>query len=78
MKTTIRWNCFAAGALFLSLTAMLCLWSIDSSRAQDKTGGAVGANAQAEDLLDLRGDVPNTESILVPTHLLLPAFNARY
>jgi hypothetical protein len=44
--------------LFLTLTAMLCLRSLDSGRAQDKTGGAVGANAQAEDLLDLRGDVP--------------------
>jgi DMSO/TMAO reductase YedYZ molybdopterin-dependent catalytic subunit len=63
MKMTIRWNRFVSCALFLSLTAMLCLRSIDSGRAQDKTGGAVAANAQAEDLLDLRGDVPNPRRI---------------
>jgi len=63
MKMTIRWNRFGSCALFLSLTAMLCLRSIDSGRSQDKTGGAVGANAQAEDLLDLRGDVPNPRRI---------------
>ena len=60
MKLTIRWNRFTSCTLFLSLTGMLCLWSIDSGRAQDKTGGAVGAKAQAEDLLDLRGDVPES------------------
>jgi hypothetical protein len=49
MKMTIRWNRFAAGALFLNLTAMLCLWSVDSGRAQDKTGGALGAPSQGGD-----------------------------
>ncbi len=63
MKMTIRWSRFASCALLLSLTAMLCLRSIDSGRAQDKTGGPVGANAQAEDLLDLRGDLPNPRRI---------------
>ncbi len=42
---------------------MLCLRSIDSGRTQDKTGGAVAANAQADDLLDLRGDLPNPRRI---------------
>ena len=55
MKMTIRRNLFASSALFLSLTWGLCLWSVDSVRAQDKTGGAAGA----ADSLDLRGDLPN-------------------
>ncbi len=42
---------------------MLCLWSIDSAWAQDKSGGAGGTNARAEDFLDLRGDVPNPRRI---------------
>jgi hypothetical protein len=41
----------------------VCLQSIDSGWAQDKTGDEVGANTQAEDLLDLRGDVPNPRRI---------------
>jgi DMSO/TMAO reductase YedYZ molybdopterin-dependent catalytic subunit len=59
MKMTIRRDLFASSALFLSLTWGLCLWSIDSLRAQDKTGGAAGAAAS----LDLRGDVPNPPQI---------------
>jgi hypothetical protein len=62
MKMTIRWNRFAS-CTFLSLTWMLCLQSIDIGWAQVKTGDAVGANAQAEDLLDLRGDLPNPRRI---------------
>jgi hypothetical protein len=55
MKMTIRWNSFAFCTLFLSLTWMLCLEHIDSGWAQDKTGDAIGATAQEEDFLDLRG-----------------------
>ena len=77
MKLTIRWNRFTSCTLFLSLTWMLCLWSIDSGRAQDKTGGAVGAKAQAEDLLDLRGDVPNPRRIDVPELHKLPRAETR-
>jgi DMSO/TMAO reductase YedYZ molybdopterin-dependent catalytic subunit len=62
MKMTIRWNRFAS-CTFLSLMWMLCLQSIDIGWAQVKTGDAVGANAQAEDLLDLRGDLPNPRRI---------------
>ena len=59
MKMTIQWKRFASGVLLLSLTWMLCLRSIDNGWTQDKTGDAAGANPQADDLLDLRGDVPN-------------------
>jgi DMSO/TMAO reductase YedYZ molybdopterin-dependent catalytic subunit len=57
---TIRWNRLAARTLFLSLTWMLFLLSLDSGWAEDKTGAA---GAQAEDFLDLRGDVPNPRRI---------------
>jgi DMSO/TMAO reductase YedYZ molybdopterin-dependent catalytic subunit len=63
MKMTIRWNRFASGVLLLSLTWMLCLQSIESGWTQDKTGDAIGANAQAEGSLDLRGDLPNPRQI---------------
>jgi hypothetical protein len=56
-------NRFASCALLLTLTGMLCLWSIDSAWAQDKSGGEGGANARPEDHLDLRGDVPNPRRI---------------
>ena len=42
---------------------MLCLQSIDIGWAQVKAGDAIGANAQAQDLLDLRGDLPNPRRI---------------
>jgi DMSO/TMAO reductase YedYZ molybdopterin-dependent catalytic subunit len=63
MKMTIRWKRFASCVLLLSLTWMLCLRSIDSAWTQDKTGDAVGANLQADGLLDLGGDVPNPRRI---------------
>jgi DMSO/TMAO reductase YedYZ molybdopterin-dependent catalytic subunit len=63
MKMRIPWKRFASCVLLLSLTWMLCLRSIDSGWTQDKTGDAVGANAQAEDSLDLRGDLPNPRRI---------------
>jgi hypothetical protein len=63
MKTTIRWKRFASSILLLSLTWMLCPRSIDSGWAQDKAGNAVGVNAQPEESLDLRGDLPNPRRI---------------
>jgi DMSO/TMAO reductase YedYZ molybdopterin-dependent catalytic subunit len=63
MKMKTGSNRFASCALLLSLTWMLCLCSIDSAWAQDKSGGAGGANARAEDFLDLRGDLPNPRQI---------------
>jgi hypothetical protein len=63
MKMATWSNHLASCALLLSLTWMLCLWSIDSAWAQDKSGGAGGTNARAEDFLDLRGDVPNPRRI---------------
>jgi DMSO/TMAO reductase YedYZ molybdopterin-dependent catalytic subunit len=56
-------NRFACCALLLTVTGMLCPWSINSAWAQDKSGDAGGANARAEDHLDLRGDVPNPRRI---------------
>jgi hypothetical protein len=76
MKITVRWNRFAS-CTFLSLTWMLCLQSIDIGWAQVKTGDAVGANAQAEDLLDLRGDLPNPRRIDASELHKLPRVEAR-
>ena len=56
---------------------MLCLRSIDSGWAQDKTGEAVGANPQAEDVLDLRGDLPNPRRIDASELHKLPRVEAR-
>ena len=63
MKMTTWSNRFASWALLLSLTWMLCTPSIDRGWAQDKVSDAGGANAQAKDLLDLRGDLPNPRRI---------------
>jgi hypothetical protein len=63
MKMTSRWNRSASCTLFLSLTWMLCLRSIDNGWVQDKTGGPVAGYARVEGLLDLRGDVPNPHRI---------------
>jgi hypothetical protein len=73
MKMTIRWNRFAS-CTFLSLTWMLYLQSID---AQVKAGDAVGVNAQAEDWLDLRGDLPNPRRIDASELHKLPRAEAR-
>jgi Oxidoreductase molybdopterin binding domain len=63
MKTTIRWKRFVSNLLLLSLTWMVCPRSIDTGWTQDKTGNAVGVNAQPEESLDLRGDLPNSRRI---------------
>jgi hypothetical protein len=59
MKMTIRRNPLHFSVLFLSLTWVLCLWSVDSVQAQDKTGEVVGAPSSME----LRGDLPNPRQI---------------
>lgn len=56
---------------------MLCLQSINSGRSQDKTGGGVGAIAQADDSLDLRGDVPNPRRVDAPELRKLPRAETR-
>jgi DMSO/TMAO reductase YedYZ molybdopterin-dependent catalytic subunit len=58
MKTTIRWKRFASSVLLLGLSWMLCPPSTNLGWAQEKTGNAVGVNAQPEESLDLRGDLP--------------------
>jgi DMSO/TMAO reductase YedYZ molybdopterin-dependent catalytic subunit len=63
MNVTTWSNRFACYALLSILAGMLCLWSIDGAWAQDKSGDADGANARAEDHLDLRGDVPDPRRI---------------
>jgi hypothetical protein len=59
MKMTIRRNPTHFSVLFLSLIWGLCLWSVDSVQAQNKTGDAVGAPSS----LELLGDVPNPRQI---------------
>jgi hypothetical protein len=63
MKMTIRWNRFASYTMPLSLVLVLCLQSIDSGWAQNKTGDAVSPSTQAEGFLDLLGDLPNPRRI---------------
>jgi DMSO/TMAO reductase YedYZ molybdopterin-dependent catalytic subunit len=77
MKMTIRWSCFGSCALLLSLAGMLCLQFIDSGRAQDKIGDAAGANAQAEDSVDLRGDLPNPRRLNASELHKLPRLEVR-
>ena len=75
MKTTIQWKRFASFALFLSLTWVLCFQAADTGWTQDKTGEATSVNPQAENFLDLRGDVPNPQRVdPVPMNNGLPAF----
>jgi hypothetical protein len=63
--------------LFLSLTWMLCLEPMDSGWAQDKTGDAIGATAQEENFLDLRGNVPNPRRIAASELHKLPRAEKR-
>jgi DMSO/TMAO reductase YedYZ molybdopterin-dependent catalytic subunit len=73
----IRWNRFASCTLFLSLTWVLYLQSVDSGWTQDKTGDAGDANVQAEHLLDLRGDLPNPRRIDASELHRMPRAEAR-
>ena len=78
MKMTIRWNRFANyTTLPLGLVLMLCLQSIDSGWAQNKTGDAVSPSAQAEGVLDLLGDLPNPRRIDVSELHSLPRMEVR-
>jgi hypothetical protein len=63
MKMTILWSRFASYTMLLSLVLVVCLQSIDSGWAQDKTGDAVSPTAQAEGVLDLLGDLPHPRRI---------------
>jgi DMSO/TMAO reductase YedYZ molybdopterin-dependent catalytic subunit len=72
MKMTIRWNRFASYTVLV-----LCLQSIYSGWAQNKTGDAVSPSAQAEGLLDLLGDLPNPRRIDVSDLHRLPRVEAR-
>jgi hypothetical protein len=63
MKKTIQSKRFASCVLLLILTWALCSRSVDSGWTQDKTGDAITANSQADDSLDLRGDVPDPHRI---------------
>jgi DMSO/TMAO reductase YedYZ molybdopterin-dependent catalytic subunit len=63
MKMSFWETRLASRVLLLSLTLILGLWSIDSGRTQDRSGEAVGANAQAEESLELRGDLPHPRRI---------------
>jgi DMSO/TMAO reductase YedYZ molybdopterin-dependent catalytic subunit len=77
MRMTIRWKRFASCVLFLSLIWMLCLRSIDNGWTQDKAGDAAGANAQVENSLDLRGNLPNPRRIDASEFHKLPRVEVR-
>jgi hypothetical protein len=53
MKMSLWGKRFLSSVLLFSLTWILVLWSVDSGWTQDKSGEAVGTNAQAEESLDL-------------------------
>ena len=58
MKMSFWGKRFFSSALLISLTWILALWLVDIGWTQDKSGEAVGTNAQAEEALDLLGDLP--------------------
>jgi hypothetical protein len=59
MKMSFLGKRFISSALLISLTWILGLWLVDNGWTQDKSGEAVGTNAQAEEALDLLGDLPH-------------------
>ena len=57
---------FLSSVLLFTLTWILVLWSMGSGWTQDKSGEAVGTNAQAEESLDFLGDLPHPHRIERP------------
>src|SRR5580700_10220023 len=66
MKMSLPGKRFVSSVLLISLTWILSLWSANSGWTQDKSGEAVGTNAQAEESLDLLGDLPHPHRIEAP------------
>jgi hypothetical protein len=63
MKIMVQWKGPASWLLLSSLAWILCLQSIERGWSQDTAGNPQTASPQAEDFLDLRGDVPSPQRI---------------
>jgi hypothetical protein len=71
------WRKSFVSSLLMSLTWAIGLWSVDSGWTQDKSSEAVGTSAQAEESLDLRGDLPHPHRIDASALHQLPRVEAR-
>lgn len=59
MKTSFLGKRFVSSVLLINLISILGFWLVGSGWTQDKSGEAVGTHAQAEESLDLLGDLPH-------------------
>ena len=78
MKMSLWGKRFVSTVQLIGLTWVLGLWSVDSGWTQDKPGEAVGTNAQAEEPLDLLGDLPHPHRIEASALHLLPRVEVAY
>jgi hypothetical protein len=77
MKMSFWGKRFFSSALLISLTWILALWLVDIGWTQDKSGEAVGTNAQAEEALDLLGDLPHPHRMEASALHQLPRMEVR-
>jgi hypothetical protein len=77
MKMSLWGKRFVSSVLLCSLTWILGFWSVDSGWTQDKSGEAVGTNAQAEESLDLLGDLPHPHRMEASALHQLPRMEVR-
>jgi hypothetical protein len=77
MKTMIQSKRVASCVLLLILTWALCSRSVDRGWTQDQAGDALIANSQADDSLDLRGEVPDPHRIDASEQHKLPRAEVR-
>jgi|HubBroStandDraft_6_1064221.scaffolds.fasta_scaffold46772_2 hypothetical protein len=77
MKMSFWGKRFVSSVLLITLTWMLGLWLVNSGWTQDRSGEAVGTNAQAEKSLDLLGDLPHPHRVDTSALHQLPRVEVR-
>jgi DMSO/TMAO reductase YedYZ molybdopterin-dependent catalytic subunit len=77
MKMSFWRKSFVSSVLLMCLTWTLGLWSEDSGWTQDRPSKAVGTNAQAEESVELRGDLAHPHRIDASELHQLPRVEAR-
>jgi Oxidoreductase molybdopterin binding domain len=77
MKMSFLGKRFLSSVLLINLTWILGFWLVDSGWTQDKSGEAVGTNAQAEESLDLLGDLPHPHRMEAAALHQLPRMEVR-
>ena len=77
MKMSFWRKSFVSSVLLMCLTWTLGLWLVDSGWTQDKSTEAVGTNAQAEESLDLLGDLPHPHRMEASALHQLPRMEVR-